>query len=493
MHQCTNPVQCTKTCGIHREPVRDIFPLLSKKEAGGEALEKDAPTFLPREDDQVEAGAPDAQKMGPVGPWATGKVDWSPLAGLTGTRPVVDHYSLTRYSEAEWRKHNEEVLCASSDDLHRVNMAEFNSKRALECISAAADKAQYLNTQRLAERDHEILRWETEVENAILGMTEEIKHLVQKRLQARQAKAVLVIVSNIANECMSRRALREGFDLQKDKVEMELIKECALVREVSNLIDKTLVQIEEQLERNNAIKDRLESDWSDKFEAHQLESDGVKLRTSSTTTLFKPSATKFPADQSTPVGWENNTKEILTIAETIRIQSCQLRALLDGPVLQDCIRDLKAQGDKVDVALARSISDTQQCVKAMTTELEVVVRRNAECERIILDLQNALRGLDKAMKAAQSRLDNLQQRPRAENIRDTAQFGLVQEVKNLAEMITTLKGQLTEAEDSLLNLIKSRTILEKELQNKLKTIEIDQKRCQAVRSHYPSATAMCGH
>ncbi|CAB0004347.1 unnamed protein product [Nesidiocoris tenuis] len=79
---------------------------------------------------------------------------------------------------------------------------------------------------------------------------------------------------------------------------IRVLQECALVREVSNLIDKTLVQIEEQLERNNAIKDRLESDWSDKFEAHQLESDGVKLRTSSTTTLFKPSATKFPADCS---------------------------------------------------------------------------------------------------------------------------------------------------------------------------------------------------
>ncbi|CAB0004343.1 unnamed protein product [Nesidiocoris tenuis] len=105
-------------------PAISKMPNFSKK-AGGEALEKDAPTFLPREDDQVEAGAPDAQKMGPVGPWATGKVDWSPLAGLTGTRPVVDHYSLTRYSEAEWRKHNEEVLCASSDDLHRVNMYDF--------------------------------------------------------------------------------------------------------------------------------------------------------------------------------------------------------------------------------------------------------------------------------------------------------------------------------------------------------------------------------
>lgn len=102
--------------------------------------------------------------------------------------------------------------------------AEFNSKRALECISAAADKAQHLNTQRLAERDHEILRWKTEVEHAIVAMTEEIKLLTHKRVQARQAGASLAIVSNIASECMGRRALREGYDLQRDKVEEELVK-----------------------------------------------------------------------------------------------------------------------------------------------------------------------------------------------------------------------------------------------------------------------------
>ena len=62
------------------------------------------------------------KSLNPIGPWATGRVDWSPLGGLTGTRPVVDTYSVTRYSDAEWRKHNEEVLCTATDDLHRVNM-----------------------------------------------------------------------------------------------------------------------------------------------------------------------------------------------------------------------------------------------------------------------------------------------------------------------------------------------------------------------------------
>lgn len=77
--------------------------------------------FLPQPGDAV-VGEIGEGGMGRVGPWATGQVDWGPLAGLTGTRPVVDNYSITRFSEGEWRKHNHDVLCAASDDQRRANM-----------------------------------------------------------------------------------------------------------------------------------------------------------------------------------------------------------------------------------------------------------------------------------------------------------------------------------------------------------------------------------
>lgn len=60
--------------------------------------------------------------MGPIGPWATGRVDWGPLAGMTGTRPVVTQYSVTRYSEGEWRKRNDDLLKDNYMQQHRSNM-----------------------------------------------------------------------------------------------------------------------------------------------------------------------------------------------------------------------------------------------------------------------------------------------------------------------------------------------------------------------------------
>lgn len=54
-----------------------------------------------------------------LGPWATGRVDWSPLAGLTGTRPVVDRYSITRFSTDEWKMRNQNLVNKANDSLNR--------------------------------------------------------------------------------------------------------------------------------------------------------------------------------------------------------------------------------------------------------------------------------------------------------------------------------------------------------------------------------------
>lgn len=80
-----------------------------------------APCYLPQPLD----GMPDERgdkEMGPIGPWATGRVDWGPLSGLTGTRPVVDKYSITRYSEGEWRQANKDMLDMATTAQHKANL-----------------------------------------------------------------------------------------------------------------------------------------------------------------------------------------------------------------------------------------------------------------------------------------------------------------------------------------------------------------------------------
>ncbi|XP_022185887.2 tektin-4 isoform X2 [Nilaparvata lugens] len=460
------------------------------KEAMGDSG-VDQPPYLPQPGDSM-LGA-DTPAPGPIGPWATGRVDWGPLSGLTGTRPVVDHYSITRFSPAEWRQKNKDLLCAVGEDQQRSHEVEMKSRHAMRSTAVSSDKMQQQNTVELGRRAHDIHRWKTELERALEDMTLELELLESQRRRAKQAKAVLGVVRSISAECLSRRALRMEEDLVRDAVEEELIKEAALVKEVNDLIDRTIVQIEEQLDRNKAIKARLEDDWSDKKESYNIEATNVKLNNKSPTILFYPGATRMPDSQSTPEGWEDHCRELLRTMEAVKGQSCELRALLDGPILSDCVRDLRAQADTVEAALHRRVAETDLCRQAFEAQLQAVVQRQAETEKLIIDLKQAIRGLDYPLKVAQTRLNNRIARPRIESCRDFSQFGLIDEVRTTSEHTTTLKGQLSQAEQALVALHTARGDLERQLQVKLKSLYIDKERCLEVRSHYPSVTKMSGH
>ena len=92
------------------------------------SVQKEVPSYLPEVQDKLPSPEvttderQESQKMGAIGPWATGRVDWGPLAGLTGTRPVVDQYSVTRYSEGEWRKHNVDILQGADNETHHAKL-----------------------------------------------------------------------------------------------------------------------------------------------------------------------------------------------------------------------------------------------------------------------------------------------------------------------------------------------------------------------------------
>jgi hypothetical protein len=52
----------------------------------------------------------------------TQQTDVTGLAALTGRRPVVDQYSVARYGEGEWRKHNADVLGGADKETHHAKV-----------------------------------------------------------------------------------------------------------------------------------------------------------------------------------------------------------------------------------------------------------------------------------------------------------------------------------------------------------------------------------
>lgn len=224
---------------------------------------------------------------------------------------MVDKYSISRYSEGDWRHNNKGIIDKCNTEQHRANLIDWNTRQCLEQTQTAADKNQADNTKRLNQRQLEVHRWKCELERAIAAASEEIGFMEEQRRRLKQAGAVLTIPESISGECLELRGSRIDGELVRDEVEEELIKEVALCSEIRDIFSRTLSDVEKQLLEDKTAKQRLEYDWSDKKTAHEIDAISMALNNKSNILMFKPGAVCFPDEQSSPENWEHFTRENL--------------------------------------------------------------------------------------------------------------------------------------------------------------------------------------
>ncbi|XP_074102651.1 tektin-4-like [Cotesia typhae] len=448
------------------------------------------PPYFPKSNDNVPAI--DEGPMDPVGPWTTGRPVFSPINGMTGLRPVVDRYSMTRYTPAQWRGHNKTFFDQSSRMISNARTLAKDVREHNSRVYSETDKNQLENRDRLSGRAGEIHYWKMELERAIIELTDEIELLEAEHRRVKQSLSVLTIPESIAGEFLQIRSTRMEPDLVRDKVEDELVKETALCSVVRNILNKTRESIEDQLLELKAAKTRLEFDLTDKVDAYANDSACIGLTNDSPLIMMKPGATRVPPEQSSPEGYDNFTKVNLESSENTRQKSIALRATLNDTYLK-VVKDLRQQATEVDLALTDNVNVTEQVCQALEKELVNCLNQLSDTEKLIEELRGANRGLEEAMKVAQTRLDIRHERRNVENCRDIPQYGLIEEVKIIGENLTSMAGQLRQAEETQAGLVKSRGDLEREIMVKRKTLYIDRDRGQLLRSFYPSAEALSGH
>lgn len=347
-------------------------------------------------------------------------------------------------------------------------------------------------TEHLKTRASVVYRWKAELEHAIAAIAEEMELLEAERRRVQRSLSTLTIPLSIASNFLQLRSCRMDSDLVRDDVEEQLTKEIALCFEIRDVLGRTHEQIEMQMDELKSAKARAENDWSDKIHTYNLDSVCRNLSNDSPLLLWKAGATRFPADQSTPTSYEHFTREVLTDGEAARQRSIKLRSTLNDIYVKS-IKDLRDQATRVDVALAENVRLTQDCLRQLEIELIRCLRELADTEKLIEELRVTTKGLNNAMKLAQTRLDNRLNRRNVESCRDIPQFALIEEVKSLGERTSAMLAELKRTEESQAELVKARGTLEHEIMVKRKTLNIDKERGQLLRTFFPSATELSGY
>ncbi|XP_045640688.1 tektin-4 [Ursus americanus] len=357
---------------------------------------------------------------------------------------------------------------------------------------ALAWRTQEDSTRKVGARLQDMHGWKSELQHEVSELDAETDLLLAQKQRLERALDATAVPFSIATDNLQCRERRQHPDLVRDHVEMELLKETELIRNIQELLKRTIMQAVNQIRLNREHKETCEMDWSDKVEAYNIDQTCAHYHNQSTEVQFYPHSAKLEESASTPETWARFTQENLYRAERERLASVNLRVLIDC-ILRDTAEDLRLQCDAVNLVFGRRCEELEDACQKLENHLHKTLREITDQEHNVAALKEAIKDKEAPLKVAQTRLYNRSHRPNVELCRDAAQFRLVSEVEELNMSLAALKEKLLEAEQSLCNLEDTRMDLEKDLAVKTNSLFIDRQKCMTHRARYPTILQLAGY
>ncbi|NXY17576.1 TEKT4 protein, partial [Atrichornis clamosus] len=393
-------------------------------------------------------------------------------------------FRTAKYQLPEWHRRNAGVYYKAFTASEESERGRTESKHLMKHAAASAQRAQECSKATLGQRLQDIHFWRVELQKEIMELDAETNLLAAQKLRLERTfdateVPYAVVVDNL--ECRERR---QPPDLVIDEVERQLLKEAELIRNIRDLLKRTIIQATTQIRSNRIQKENCELDWSDKVETYHIDDKCVSYCTDSTNVQFHPSSVKFEENASTPKSWAQFSHDNISSAEQEKLASVQLRSLINN-IIHDVSEDLRMQRATVNEAFDNHCRELEDAKFRLEKHLERILKDIGDEEANIVSLKKAIREKEAHLKVAQTRLFDRSFRPNIELCRDEPQFRLVSEVEELTVLLEALKRKLMESEQNLKNLEETRMKLEKEIAVKANSIFIDRQKCMAYRVKYP--------
>uniref|UniRef100_A0ABI7WBN2 Tektin n=1 Tax=Felis catus TaxID=9685 RepID=A0ABI7WBN2_FELCA len=285
-------------------------------------------------------------------------------AGFRSAKYLVDewfqncyaryHQAFADRDQSERQRHESQQLAAETEALAR--------------------RTQEDATRKVGARLQDMHCWKSELQHEVGELDAETDLLLAQKQRLERALDATAVPFSIATDNLQCRERRQHPDLVRDHVEIELLKEAELIRNIQELLKRTIMQAVNQIRLNREHKETCEMDWSDKVEAYNIDQTCAHYHNQSTEVQFYPHSAKFEESASTPETWARFTQENLYRAERERLASVNLRVLIDS-ILRDTAEDLRLQCDAVNLAFERRCEEVEDARHKLTDHLHKVKPR----------------------------------------------------------------------------------------------------------------------
>ncbi|KAM8777447.1 tektin-4 isoform 2-T2 [Rhynchonycteris naso] len=398
-------------------------------------------------------------------------------AGFRTAKYLVDEWFQTCYASYH-------QAFADRDQSERQR---HESRQLAAETEALAQRSQEDSTRKLGEHMQEMHCWKSELQREVGELVAETDLLLAQKQRLERALDTTAVPFSITTDNLQCRERRQHPDLVRDYVE-----EAELIRNIQELLKRTILQAVNQIRLNRERKETCEMDWSDKVEAYNIDETCARYHNQSTDVQFHPHSAKFEESASTRETWAKFTQENLCRAERERLASSNLRGLIDC-ILRDTAEDLRLQCDTVNLAFGRRLEELEDTRHKLEHHLNKTLQEITDQEHNVAVLKQAIKDKEVPLKVAQTRLYQRSYRPNVELCRDAAQFRLVSEIEELTMSLSALREKLLEAEQSLRNLEDTRMSLEKDIAIKTNSLFIDRQKCMTQRARYPTILQLAGY
>ncbi|OWK11426.1 TEKT4 [Cervus elaphus hippelaphus] len=129
---------------------------------------------------------------------------------------------------------------------------------------ALAQRTQQDSTRKVGERLQDMHGWKSELQRQVGELVSETELLLAQKQRLERALDATAGPFSIVTDNLQCRERRQHPDLVRDCVEIELLKEAELIRNIQELLKRTIMQAVSQTRLNREHKETCEMDWSDK-------------------------------------------------------------------------------------------------------------------------------------------------------------------------------------------------------------------------------------
>ncbi|XP_023041037.1 tektin-4 [Piliocolobus tephrosceles] len=401
-------------------------------------------------------------------------------------------FRTAKYLLEEWFQNCYARYHQAFADRDQSERQRHESQQLASETQALAQRTQQDSTRKVGERLQDIHGWKSELQREVEALVAETDLLLAQKQRLERALDATEVPFSIATDNLQCRERRQHPNLVRDYVETELLKEAELIRNIQELLKRTIMQAVSQIRLNREHKETCEMDWSDKVEAYNIDETCGRYHSQSTQVQAHPHSTAFQESASTPETWAKFTQDNLCRAQRERLASANLRVLVDC-ILRDTSEDLRLQCDAVNLAFGRRCEELEDARHKLQQHLHKTLREITDQEHNVAALKQAIKDKEAPLRVAQTRLYLRSHRPNVELCRDAAQFRLVSEVEELNMSLAALREKLLEAEQSLRNLEDTHMSLEKDITAMTNSLFIDRQKCMAHRTRYPTILQLAGY